>query len=66
MSSPADDKTTDTIHSFCEEVECVFDQLPKYQMKILLDFNANVSREYFFFKLTIGTKSLQKISNDIE
>jgi hypothetical protein len=27
-------KTVDTKHSFFEEVECVFDQLPEYQMNI--------------------------------
>jgi hypothetical protein len=38
MCSPAHDKTVDTKHSFCEEVECVFDQLPKYQMKNFVTF----------------------------
>jgi hypothetical protein len=34
--------------SFYEELERVFDKLPKYHMKILLeDFNAKVGREDF-------------------
>jgi hypothetical protein len=47
-----------------EELECVFDKVPKYHMKILLgDFNAKVGREDIF-KPTVGIESLHKISND--
>jgi hypothetical protein len=50
--------------SFYEVLERVFDKFPKYHMKILLgDFNAKVGREDIF-KLTVGTESLHKISND--
>jgi hypothetical protein len=41
----------------------VFDEFPKYHMKILLgDFNAKVGREDIF-KPTIGNESLREISN---
>jgi hypothetical protein len=32
-------------HGFYEEVECIFDQFPKYRMNILLDFNGRVRRD---------------------
>jgi hypothetical protein len=41
-----------------EELEQVFDKLPKYHMKILLEnFNAKVGREDIF-KPTIGNENL--------
>jgi hypothetical protein len=47
-----------------EELEGVFNQFPKYHMKILLgDFNAKVGREDIF-KPTIGTETLHETSND--
>jgi hypothetical protein len=49
---------------FYEELEQVFDHLPKYHMKILLgDFNTKVGRENIF-KPTIGKESLHQDSND--
>jgi exonuclease III len=47
VHAPTDDK--DVIKdSFYEELKQVFDQLPRYHMKILMgDFNANVGREDF-------------------
>jgi exonuclease III len=58
------DKCDDTKDSFYEELECVFDQFPKYHMIILLgDFNAKVWREDIF-KPTIGNESLHETSND--
>ena len=43
-----------------EELEQVFDNFPKYHMKILLgDFNAKVGRENIF-KPTIGNESLNQ------
>jgi hypothetical protein len=52
-------KCDDTTGSFYEELEGVFHQFSKYQMKILLgDFSANVEREDIF-KPTIGNESLQ-------
>jgi hypothetical protein len=45
-SCPDNDKTDDVKGSFYKELEHVFDKLPKYHMKILLeDFNAKVHRE---------------------
>jgi hypothetical protein len=51
------EKGDDSNVSFCEELEEVFDNFPKYHMKILLgDFNAKVGREDAF-KPTIGNES---------
>jgi hypothetical protein len=61
-----EDKINDVKDSFYEELECVFDKLPTYYMKISLgDFNAKVGREGIF-KPTIGNESLHEISNDNE
>jgi hypothetical protein len=49
--------------SFYEKLERVFDKFPKCHMKILLDFNANVSREDIF-KPTTGNECLHEISDD--
>jgi hypothetical protein len=50
--------------SFYEELGRVFDQFPRYDMKILLgDFSAKVGREYIF-KPKIGNASSHEISND--
>jgi hypothetical protein len=58
------DKEDDVKDSFYEELGRVFDQFPRYDMKILLgDFNAKVGRENIF-KPTIGNESLHEISND--
>jgi exonuclease III len=62
--APTEDKCGDTKDSFYEELEGVFDQFPKYHIKILLgDFSANVGREDIF-KPTIGNESLHETSND--
>jgi hypothetical protein len=59
-----EDKSDDVKDSFNEELACVFDQFPRYDMKILLgDFSAKVGREYTF-KLTIGNDIPHEISND--
>jgi exonuclease III len=58
VRAPTEDKTDYVRDSFYEELERVFDKLPKYHMKILLgDFNAKVGSEDIF-KLTIGNESL--------
>jgi hypothetical protein len=45
------------------EVEPVFDQFPKYHLKILLrDFNVKLRREYIF-NPTAGDERLHEISN---
>jgi hypothetical protein len=61
VHAPTEDKTDDMKASFYEELECVFDQFPKYHTKMLGDFNAEVGREDIF-KPTIGNKSLHKIT----
>jgi hypothetical protein len=49
VHAPTEDKCDDTNYSFYEETEGVFDQFPKYHIKILLgDFNAKVGREDIF------------------
>jgi exonuclease III len=61
-----EDKGDDEKDSFYEELGCVSDQFPRYDMKILLgDFNAKVGRENIF-KPTIGNESLHETSNDNE
>jgi hypothetical protein len=43
---PCEDKGVDVKDSFFEELGRVFDQFPRYDMKIILgDFNAKVGRE---------------------
>jgi exonuclease III len=62
--APTEDKIDDMKSSFYKELECVFDEFPKYHTKILLgDFNATVGREDIF-KPTIWNDNLHKISND--
>jgi hypothetical protein len=47
-----------------EELECVLDQFPKYQMKLLLrDLIENAGREDIL-KPTVGNLSVHEISND--
>jgi hypothetical protein len=46
VQAPREEKNYDSKDSFCEELEQVFDNFPKYHLKILLgDFNAKVGRE---------------------
>jgi hypothetical protein len=62
--APCEDTSDDIKDSFYEELGRVFDQFPRYDMKILLgDFNAKVGREDIF-KPTIGNESSHEISND--
>jgi hypothetical protein len=50
--------------NFYEEPGSVFDQFPRYDMKIVLsDFNAKVGREDIF-KSTVGNESSHEIGND--
>jgi hypothetical protein len=64
VHAPCEDKSDEVKDSFYEELGCVFDQFPMYDMKILLgDFNVKGGREDIF-KPTIGNESSQKISND--
>ena len=64
VHAPSEEKSDESKDSFYEELEQVFDHLPKYHMKILLgDFNAKVGRENIF-RPTIGKESLHQDSND--
>jgi hypothetical protein len=64
VHAPCDDTSDDIKDSFYEELGRVFDQFPRYDMKILLgDFNAKVCREDIF-NPTIGNESSYEISND--
>jgi hypothetical protein len=62
--APTEDKDDDIKDSFYEELEDVFDQLPRCHMKILMgDFHGKVGREDIF-KPIIGSESLHEASND--
>jgi hypothetical protein len=64
VHAPTEGKTDVVKDRFYEELECVFDKSPKYDLKILLgDFNAKLGGEDIF-KLTTGAESLHKINND--
>jgi hypothetical protein len=64
MHTPCQDKSDDVKDSFYEELGHVFDQIPRYNMKILLgDFNGKVGGEDIF-KPTIGNESSHEISDD--
>jgi hypothetical protein len=64
VHAPTEDKDDDIKDSFYEELEQVFDQFPRYHMKMLTgDFNAKVGREDIF-KQIIGNESLHEVSND--
>jgi exonuclease III len=61
---PTENKDDDIKDNFCEELEQVFEEFPRYHMKILLgDFNAKVGREDIF-KPIIGNENLHEASND--
>jgi hypothetical protein len=63
VHAPCEDKSNDVKDSYVE-LGCVFNQIPRYDMKILLDdFNVKVGREEIF-KVTIGNESSHKVSND--
>jgi exonuclease III len=60
IHAPTEDKI-DVKNSFYEEVERVFDKLPKYHMKILLgDFSAKVRREDILIR-QLGEKVYMKL-----
>jgi len=64
VHTPSEEKCDKSKDKFYEELEHVFDHLPKHHMKILLgDFNAKVRRENIF-KPTIGQASIHHDSND--
>jgi hypothetical protein len=64
VHAPCEDKGDDVKDSFYEKLGHVFDQFPRYDMKISLgDFNEKVGRENIF-KKTITNESLHETSND--
>jgi hypothetical protein len=64
VHAPCEDTSDGIKDSFHEKLGRVFDQFPRYDMKILLgDFNEKVGREDIF-KSTIGNESSHEISND--
>jgi hypothetical protein len=64
VHAPTENKDDDIKVRFYEELEQVFDQFPRYHMKIVLgDFNAKVRREDIF-KPIIGNMSLHKVNNN--
>jgi hypothetical protein len=64
VHAPCEDMSDDIKDSFYEELGRVFDQFPRYDMKILFgDFNAKVDREDIF-KPTIGNVSSHEISTN--
>jgi exonuclease III len=60
VHTPTEDKNDDTKDSFNEELTQVFNNFPKYHIKILLgDVNANL-RRIDISKPTIGNDSLHE------
>jgi len=48
VHAPSEEKSDESKDSFYEDLEQVFDHIPKYHMKILLgDFNAKVGERIF-------------------
>ena len=63
VHASSEEKSEESKDTFYEELEQVFDNFPKYHMKILLgDFNAKVVRESIF-KPTIRQESLHQECN---
>jgi hypothetical protein len=61
VHAPCEDKSDDVKDSFYERLGHVFDQFPRYDMKILLgDFNVKVGREEIS-KPTVGTRVHTKL-----
>jgi hypothetical protein len=64
VHAPTEDKDDVIKDSFYAELEQVFDQFPRYHMKILLGvFNAKVGKEDIF-KPIIDNESQHEASND--
>jgi hypothetical protein len=64
VHAPNEDKDDDIKDSFDEELEQIFNQFPRYHIKMLLgEFNAKVGREDVF-KSIIGNESLHEVGND--
>jgi hypothetical protein len=64
VHAPTEDKDDIIKDSFYEGLEEVFDQFPRYHLKILLgDFNAKVGRDHIF-KPIIHNESLHETNSD--
>jgi hypothetical protein len=64
VNDSTEDKDDVIKYSFYKEPEQVFDQFPRYHIKILMgDFNEKVVREDIF-KPIIGNESLHEARND--
>jgi hypothetical protein len=64
VHAPTEDKVDVTKDSFYEELGEVFDQFPRYHVKLLMGyFSAKVGREDIF-KIIIGNESLHGARND--
>ena len=64
VHSPSEEKNGDSKNSFYEELEQVFDHIPKYNMKIPLgDFNTKLGKEKEF-KPTVGNGRLHLVHYD--
>jgi endonuclease/exonuclease/phosphatase family metal-dependent hydrolase len=62
--APTEDKDDVIKDCFYKKLEQVFDQFPRYHMKILMgDFNAKAGREDVF-KPIIGNENLHEANND--
>lgn len=62
--APTEEKDEKEKSAFYEEIEKVFDSLPRYCIKVRVgDFNAQVGKE-MMFRPTIGKDSLHETSND--
>jgi hypothetical protein len=66
VHAPTEGKADDVKDIFNEELEHVFDKVPKYHMKISARRFQCQSRQGRQFKQTIGNESLHEISNDNE
>jgi hypothetical protein len=63
VHAPTEDNDNDIKDSFCEELEQVFDQFPRYYLKNFVRRCQYKVREEIVFKLIIGN-SLHEVNND--
>jgi hypothetical protein len=64
VHAPSQEKSGDSKESFYDEFARIFENFPRYNMKIIfVDFNAKVGKEYIF-KPTTGNEGLHQDSND--
>jgi hypothetical protein len=65
VRAPTDNKTDDVKDSFYEDLERVFEKLPEYHMKSLLDLIANIVGEDFINQ-QLGMKVYTKLTMIVE